>query len=192
MQRITHMGLKLTVTFFDLILALPTAILMPMKDVSWLGILEYFDWAWATCSSFNYPGARNDLTRAPDPTCRWVGVPVASFSPRAICQTTGPILDPKKAFDSPGPEISEYVATFYLNVTDDVTGLVKDQLFDFCHCWLPGQTSRRSSLKFWVFLGGIHVFGSDFRQERKKWPWKSFWTAQIEQILKMRKLSKSL
>ena len=40
----------------------------------------------------------------------------------AIFQTTGPILDPKTAFDSSGLKLSEYVAEFYLNVTDDATG----------------------------------------------------------------------
>ena len=51
-------------------------------------------------------------------------------APRAICQTTGPILDPKMAFDSTGLELSEYVAKFYPTATDDVTG-VKGQIFDF-------------------------------------------------------------
>ena len=53
------------------------------------------------------------------------------FIPHAIFQTNGPILDPKTAFDSPGLEISEYVAKFYLNVTDDVTGRVKGQNFEY-------------------------------------------------------------
>ena len=37
-----------------------------------------------------------------------------------LCQTTGPVLDPKAAFGSPGLELFEYVATFYLRVPDDV------------------------------------------------------------------------
>ena len=36
------------------------------------------------------------------------------FGPPAICRTTGPILDPKTAFDSSGLELSEYVTKFYL------------------------------------------------------------------------------
>ena len=36
------------------------------------------------------------------------------FAPPAICQTTGPILDPKTAFDSFGLELFEYVTKFYL------------------------------------------------------------------------------
>ena len=58
----------------------------------------------------------------PDPARRWGGGPFAPAP--AICQTNGPILDPKTAFDSSGLELSEYVAKFYLN-TDDVTGRVK-------------------------------------------------------------------
>ena len=36
-----------------------------------------------------------------------------SFAPPpAICQTDGPILDPKMAFDSTGPELSKYAVKF--------------------------------------------------------------------------------
>ena len=54
--------------------------------------------------------------------------------PPAICQTNGPIPDPKTAFDRSGFELSEYVATFCLNGTDEVTGRVKCQTdMDICH-----------------------------------------------------------
>ena len=33
-------------------------------------------------------------------------------APLAICQISGPVLDPKTAFDSSGLEFSEYVAKF--------------------------------------------------------------------------------
>ena len=36
----------------------------------------------------------------------------------AICQTTGPILDPKSAFDCHGLELSGHVAKVYLKVTN--------------------------------------------------------------------------
>ena len=49
--------------------------------------------------------------------------------PTCICRTTGPILDPKTAFDNSRIELSEYVARLHLNVTDDVTGRVKDKTF---------------------------------------------------------------
>ena len=45
----------------------------------------------------------------------------------AICQTNGPILDPRVAFDSPGLELVEYVAKFHPNVT----GRVKCQNFEY-------------------------------------------------------------
>ena len=53
------------------------------------------------------------------------------FAPlSALCQTNGPIIDPTTAFhESSGLEISEYVAKFYLNVTD-VTGRVKGQILE--------------------------------------------------------------
>ena len=54
-----------------------------------------------------------------------------SFRPLAICQSTRPILDLKTAFDSSGLKISEYVAKLYLKVTDDVTGRVKGQIFNY-------------------------------------------------------------
>ena len=77
------------------------------------------------------------LTRAPMEYSRTLPADGGGgrFSPRAICQTTGPILDPKMAFDSTGLELSEYPAKFCLKVADDVTG-VKEQFFAFCHCWL--------------------------------------------------------
>ena len=39
------------------------------------------------------------------------------------------ILDPKTAFDSPGPQLPEYTAKFYLKVADDATGQIKGQIF---------------------------------------------------------------
>ena len=56
------------------------------------------------------------------------------FAP-VVYQTTGWIIDPKTAFDSPWLELSECVAKFYLKVIDDVTGRVKGQTFDY----LPSQ-----------------------------------------------------
>ena len=57
------------------------------------------------------------------------------FGPLAICQTTGLTVNLITAFDSSGLELSEYVAKVYLKVTDDVTGRVKGQIFDY-HRWL--------------------------------------------------------
>ena len=51
--------------------------------------------------------------------------------PLAICQTNGPILDPKTAFGSSGFELSEYVANFFLNVTDEVAGWATRQSFEY-------------------------------------------------------------
>ena len=51
--------------------------------------------------------------------------------PPAICQTDVFIHDPKTAFDSSRLEISEYAAKFNLNVTDDATGRVKGQFFEY-------------------------------------------------------------
>ena len=67
----------------------------------------------------------------PDPARRWGGGGGASRPPPAICQTNGPILDPKTAFDSSGLELSEYVAKFYLSLTDDFTGRDICQFFEY-------------------------------------------------------------
>ena len=76
----------------------------------------------------------------PDPALRW-GVGGVS-TPPAICQTIERILDPKTASDILGLELSEYVAKFYLNVTDDVTGRVKGQIFDYLSLLaLPGKAA---------------------------------------------------
>ena len=79
------------------------------------------------------PPGGSGLTRAPmqgySRTLHADGVGVVS-PPPAICQSAGRILDPKTRFDSSGFELSEYVARLYLNVTDDVTGRVKCQIFD--------------------------------------------------------------
>ena len=59
-----------------------------------------------------------------------------------ICQTNVRFLDPKTAFDSSGLKLPEYVAKFYLNVTIDVTGLVKGQFFEYLSLLdTPGQTA---------------------------------------------------
>ena len=47
----------------------------------------------------------------PRPPDDWGG---GGSPPPAICQITGPILDPKTAFDSSRLEFSEYVAKFCL------------------------------------------------------------------------------
>ena len=60
------------------------------------------------------------------------------LAPRAICQTTEPILGPKMAFDSTCLERSEYLAKLYLKVTDDVT-CVKGHFFI---AGFTGQSSR--------------------------------------------------
>ena len=54
-----------------------------------------------TCAPMGY-----SWTRAP----MWGG----GCPPPVICQTTGPVLDPKTAFGSLVFELSEYVAKFYL------------------------------------------------------------------------------
>ena len=46
------------------------------------------------------------------------------------------IINPKTTLDNPGLDHSEYVAKFYLNVTDDVTGRIKGQILIICHCRL--------------------------------------------------------
>ena len=72
----------------------------------------------------------------PDPARRWGGGGDAFRLSPAICQSNEPIFDPKTKFYSSGLELPEYVAKFYLNVTDDVTGRAKDQFFNICHCSL--------------------------------------------------------
>ena len=57
-------------------------------------------------------------------------------APLAVCLTTELILDPKTGFDSPGLELSEHIAKCYLNITDDVIGRAKGQIFTICHFWL--------------------------------------------------------
>ena len=53
-----------------------------------------------------------------------------SDTPTLLCQTTGPILDLKTTFDSPGHELSKHVVKYNLKIADDVTGQVKGQRFD--------------------------------------------------------------
>ena len=51
--------------------------------------------------------------------------------PPEISQTTGMISKFQTAFDSPGRELSEQRKTFDFEVTDDVTGQVKVNIFVF-------------------------------------------------------------
>ena len=51
-------------------------------------------------------------------------------------------LDLKTAFDSPGLELSEYVAKFYLRVTDDVTSRVRFFYYLSPLAGSDGQISR--------------------------------------------------
>ena len=55
----------------------------------------------------------------------------SSNLPLASYQITGPILDPKTAFEIPGQEVSEHTAKLYLNVTDDVADQVKGQISEY-------------------------------------------------------------
>ena len=64
----------------------------------------------------------------PDPARRWGG---GRFTPLAICQTTGLVVDPKTEFDTSGLELPECVAKFCLNVTDDITGRVMGPIIDY-------------------------------------------------------------
>ena len=81
----------------------------------------------------------------------------ARFGPLAICQTPGPIVDPKTVFDRSGNEVLEYVAKFYLNHTDDVTVRVKREIF-YCHCRLrrakrPYHIEIKSMERHGTYLG---------------------------------------
>ena len=70
----------------------------------------------------------------PDPArrlARCVSPPSPLLPSPAICQTNGPILDSKTAFDSSESELSECVTQFYPTVIDDVTGRVKGQIFEY-------------------------------------------------------------
>ena len=76
----------------------------------------------------------------------------------AICQTTGPILDPKTAFDSSGLDLAEYFAEFYLNATNSVTGRVKRQFWTVYLYWLrrakqPYQTEIKTMERHGSYLG---------------------------------------
>ena len=57
----------------------------------------------------------------------------------AIWQTAGQILDPKAAFDETAHELFEYIAEFYLQVTDDITRQIKDQIFYMSSLASPGK-----------------------------------------------------
>ena len=56
---------------------------------------------------------------------------IGGYSPPEISQTTGTISKFQTAFDSPGRELSEQRKTFDFEVTDDVTGQVKVNIFVF-------------------------------------------------------------
>ena len=62
--------------------------------------------------------------------------------PAAIYQTTEPILDPEAAFDSSGLEFFEYVAKFYLNITDDIAGWAKGHFLLSVIAGFGGQSSH--------------------------------------------------
>ena len=53
------------------------------------------------------------------------------------------------------------------------------------------RSQGKVKLRIWRLGGVIHVFGPVFRQERDKWPWDTFWTAQIGQTLEIGKIQKS-
>ena len=82
----------------------------------------------------------------PDPARRWrgAGVPPPSLLSAKLIEQ---FSIRKKAFDSSGFKLSEYVTKFYLNVTDGVTGRVKGQIFEYLISRLAGQSSR-IKLKF--------------------------------------------
>ena len=70
---------------------------------------------------------------------RWWGGGSIPPPPLAICKTAGPsfyllnigpVAEPKTAFDSSVPKSSEHLASFYLEVTDEVIDQFKRQIFD--------------------------------------------------------------
>ena len=77
-------------------------------------------------------GNRCLLTLAPM-VSGWQYVLIGGYSPPPpeISQTTGTISKFQTPFDSPGRELSEQRKTFDFEVTDDVTGQVKVNIFVF-------------------------------------------------------------
>ena len=72
------------------------------------------------------------LTRAPMGYSRTLPADRGGRPPsRAIYQNIGPILDPNTEFHSSGHELSEYVVKVHLKVTDDATGRIKGQIFNY-------------------------------------------------------------
>ena len=65
---------------------------------------------------------------------------------RSICQTAGPILDPKTSLDSPGLVLSEYIAKFYFKVTDDVNVWAKVLFYYLSSLSSQGKTA----VSYWV------------------------------------------
>ena len=65
-------------------------------------------------------------TRAPEGNCGTMPADGEGvFWSPAICQITGPILDLKTESNSNRHTLSKYIASYYLNVTDNVTSQVK-------------------------------------------------------------------
>ena len=79
----------------------------------------------------NWYSQQAALTRAPMGYSRTLPADGGRSPSRAIYQNIGPILDPKTEFDSSGHELSEYVVKVYLKVTDDATGRIKGQIFNY-------------------------------------------------------------
>ena len=81
--------------------------------------------------------------------------------PPAICQTTGPILDPKPTFSSPGMSLSEYIHKRYLKITVDATSQVKDKIFEHLS-WLASPLTVAISywnkaVETWWIVSGMFL-----------------------------------
>ena len=82
------------------------------------------------------------LVCAPNGVSRTLAAYWGGSRPPAIKLTTGPILDPKTAFDSPVHELTENIAKFHLKATDDVAGYVKGQILDSAIASFAGQSTH--------------------------------------------------
>ena len=72
----------------------------------------------------------------------------AVFRHPTICQTAGPILDPKMSFDDVLHGLSECIANFYLKINDDVTGEVKCDTSEYrSSLALPGKVASQTGTK---------------------------------------------
>ena len=76
----------------------------------------------------------------------------------AICQTAGQIPDPKTALDSPEDALSEYIAKFYLKVTDDVAVHVRRHIFHYLSSLAsPGKAAmsyqNKAAETTWIVYG---------------------------------------